>query len=331
MPGLKSPGICFLRSARPHDGARSGRAAATGRGRAPRARIPGARQEAWWSGTTAWNCSTTVPGSHGWAKQDGLPTVEGCLEEAFRTALGLAPLLRVAGRTDAGVHARRQVVSLWLPDEVDPVKLRRSLNALTPAGIAVLDVRRAPAAFDARRDATSRSYRYFVCADPVMSPFWSGYCWQVYGDGLDTGRMTEAAALVAGRHHFTAFTPTETKHVFFDRTVLRCRWTRAGGAALPAAVLGEAARRAAPGRTARACFAWRSRPTPFCATWCGPWWGPWSRSAGASGRSRISRGSWTGRTREAAGLTAPPPRAVPLGHQVRPRRHEAAALWDNPR
>ncbi len=127
-------------------------------------------------------------GLHGWAKQDGLRTVEGCLEEAFRTALGHAPLLRVAGRTDAGVHARRQVVSLLLPAGADPAKLRRSLNALTPPGIAVLDLRPAPAAFDARRDATSRSYRYYVCAEPVMSPFWDGYCWQVCGYDLDPAR-----------------------------------------------------------------------------------------------------------------------------------------------
>ena len=181
-------------------------------------------------------------GLYGWAKQEGLKTVEGCLEEAFRTALGAAPTLRVAGRTDAGVHARRQVVSLMLPQGVDLLKLRRSLNALTPAGIAVLDVRRAPAAFDARRDGTSRSYRYFVCAGPVMSPFWGGYCWQVFGGDLDVGLMTEAAVLVAGRHRFTAFTPTETKHVFFDRTVLRCRWTRVSGAAFPAAAVAPAGR-----------------------------------------------------------------------------------------
>jgi tRNA pseudouridine38-40 synthase len=190
-------------------------------------------------------------GLSGWAKQDGLRTVEGCLEEAFRTALGHAPLLRVAGRTDAGVHARRQVVSLLLPEEVDLFKLRRSLNALTPAGIAVLDVRRAPVAFDARRDATSRGYRYFLCFDPVMSPFWGGYCWQVFGSDLDVGQMAEAAALVAGRHRFTAFTPNETKHVFFDRTVLRCRWTRPGGAALPAAALGRPATGGPAGKAGR--------------------------------------------------------------------------------
>ncbi len=192
-------------------------------------------------------------GLRGWAKQDGLQTVEGYLDEAFRTVLGHTPDLRVAGRTDAGVHARRQVASVLLPGEVDLHRLRRSLNALTPAGISVMDIRRAPAAFDARKDATSRSYRYFLCADPVVSPFWNGYCWQVYGYDLDLTVLARAAALVEGRHRFTAFTPTETEHVFFDRTVLRCRWTRAAGAALP----GGGAATIATGAAARPS----SRPT----------------------------------------------------------------------
>ncbi len=179
-------------------------------------------------------------GLHGWAKQDGLLTVEGCLEEAFRTVLGVAPVLRVAGRTDAGVHARRQVVSLLLPAGQDLVKLTRSLNALTPLGIAVLDLRRTRASFEARKDVTSRSYRYFVCTDQVVPPFWPRYCWHVLPGGLDAAAMAEAAALVTGRHDFTAFTPTETEHAFFGRTVLGCRWTRPGGAALPAAALGGA-------------------------------------------------------------------------------------------
>jgi tRNA pseudouridine38-40 synthase len=176
-------------------------------------------------------------GLHGWAKQDGVQTVEGCLEEALLTVLGAAPSLRVAARTDAGVHARRQVVPLPLPPGVDLLKVRRSVNALTPPGVAVLALRPAPAAFDARRDATSRIYRYFVSAQPVASPFWAGYCWQVFGD-IDLEAMRVAAALVAGRHHLTAFTPAETGHIFFDRTVMRCRWSRVSGAALPAAALG---------------------------------------------------------------------------------------------
>jgi tRNA pseudouridine38-40 synthase len=175
----------------------------------------------------------------GWAKQPGLQSVEGCLEEALRTVVGQAPYLRVAGRTDAGVHARRQVVSLPLPDDFDLFKLRRSLNVLTPPQIAVLDVRRASVAFDARSDATGRVYRYFVCNEPVMSPFWEGYCWHVPGFDLDLAAMAAASAAAEGRHRFTAFTPTVTEHVFFDRTVKRCRWTRGGGAALPAAALGR--------------------------------------------------------------------------------------------
>jgi tRNA pseudouridine38-40 synthase len=164
----------------------------------------------------------------GWAKQPGCQTVEGYLEDALRTVLGEAPRLRVAGRTDAGVHARRQVVSLLLPDRQELHKLRRSLNALTPPAIAILEVRPAPAKFDARQDASSRTYRYFVSAEAVVSPFWASYCWHVVTGDLDTDALRTAAGLVAGRHDFTAFTPTETGHAFFDRTVLKCRWLGVG-------------------------------------------------------------------------------------------------------
>ncbi len=210
-------------------------------------------------------------GLHGWAKQDGLQTVEGCLEEAFRTALGAPPALRVAGRTDAGVHAKRQVVSLRLPAGLDLPNLRRSLNALTPHGIAVLALRPAPAAFDARKGAISRTYRYFVSAQPVASPFWNGYCWQILGD-IDLEAMREAAGLAVGRHDFTALTPTETGHIFFERTVLRCRWSRVSGAAL--AGDGAWRRWVSPPAGAPACSAWRSKPTHFSATWCGRSWVP---------------------------------------------------------
>ena len=166
-------------------------------------------------------------GLHGWAKQSGLPTVEGLLEEAFRTVLGSAPPLRVAGRTDAGVHARKQVVSLKLPKSVELHRLRASLNALTPPNIAVLSLTRAPRGFDARKDAVSRTYRYFLSTQEVVSPFWGRYCWRV-APGLDLERMQTAASLVIGRHKLTAFTPPDTEHVFFERSIYRCRWRRLG-------------------------------------------------------------------------------------------------------
>jgi tRNA pseudouridine38-40 synthase len=162
-------------------------------------------------------------GLHGWAKQVGCLTVEGSLEEAFGTVLGRVPTLRVAGRTDAGVHARRQVVSLRLPVGTDTGRLARSLNALTPHGVAVTGLRPAPAGFDARGDATSRSYRYFLQSGGVESPFASRYCWRVMAP-VRVDLMRPAAALIQGRHDFTAFTPTETRHVFFHRSVLHCSW-----------------------------------------------------------------------------------------------------------
>jgi tRNA pseudouridine38-40 synthase len=167
-------------------------------------------------------------GLHGWAKQAGLVTVEKCLEEAFATVLGAAPTLRVAGRTDAGVHARLQVVSLQLPRGTDLGKLTASVNALTLPGIVITRMVRAHADFEARKQATSRSYRYFICTSRMASPFWARYCW-VVGQPLDRGLLDAAASATVGRHDFTAFTPAETEHVFFDRTVLRCAWRRSPG------------------------------------------------------------------------------------------------------
>jgi tRNA pseudouridine38-40 synthase len=142
--------------------------------------------------------------------------------------LGAAPTLRVAGRTDAGVHAQLQVVSLQLPRGTDLGKLAASLNALTPPGIVVARIARARAGFDARKDATGRGYRYFLCCDKVASPFWARYCWLV-GHPLDRHLLDAAAGATLGQHDFTAFTPAETEHVFFDRTVQRCVWRRLTG------------------------------------------------------------------------------------------------------
>jgi tRNA pseudouridine38-40 synthase len=164
-------------------------------------------------------------GLYGWSKQEGLPTVEGCLQEAFATVLGSTPALRVAGRTDTGVHARRQVVSLPLPKGTDLARLLGSLNALTPSGIAVTRLSRAPESFNARRDAVSRTYRYFLYTTAVSSPFLSLYCWQRPGE-LNQKTMREVAQATMGKHDFTAFTPVETGHTFFRRTILRCMWRR---------------------------------------------------------------------------------------------------------
>ena len=127
------------------------------------------------------------------------------------------------------MHARRQVASADLPPGLNLVRLRDSLNALTPPGLAVRAVTPAPG-FDARRDAVARAYRYFIRLGTVRSPFWEPYAWHV-GYQLDLEAMAAAAAMAVGMHHWRAFTPTETKHVVLRRTVDRCRWRVRGDVA----------------------------------------------------------------------------------------------------
>lgn len=161
-------------------------------------------------------------GFRGWAKQPGQRTVQGELEAALAVALRAPIALTVAGRTDTGVHALGQVASFEAPGEV-PADLRRSLNALCPDEIAVIAASEAPAGFDARRDATARSYRYRLLARPSPSPFerdralWWPH--RIDREGLDA-----CAASIVGQHDFTAFTPTQTDHVHFHRKVLAASW-----------------------------------------------------------------------------------------------------------
>lgn len=105
------------------------------------------------------------------------------------------------------------------------------MNALTPPGMVVTRIIRVPRGFDARRDAVSRTYRYFLSESKVLSPFWMRYCWQV-GHGLDKDMLIETASAVSGKHDFTAFTPAVTEHTYLKRTVSRCEWKRVQGAGL---------------------------------------------------------------------------------------------------
>lgn len=163
----------------------------------------------------------------GWAAQPGLRTVEGVLRDALTTVLR-APIeeLRVAGRTDAGVSASGQVVSIVTPATADPRRLLRALNGALPEDLAARVVREVPAGFDARADATSRAYEYRVLPGPpsplrrrsVLNIPWA----------LDVAALDACAAATVGQHDFRAFTPTQTEHVFFARTVGHCSWEQRG-------------------------------------------------------------------------------------------------------
>ncbi len=128
--------------------------------------------------------------------------------------------LTVAGRTDRGVHAWGQVAS-YRHEAVDPQRL----NTLLPDDIAVVTAEPAPTGFDARRDAVSRTYCYRVLTRRARSAFMASTAlW--WPQDLDSDALDACAALVVGTHDFTAFTPTETEHVRFQRQVLRAHWSR---------------------------------------------------------------------------------------------------------
>ena len=160
-------------------------------------------------------------GFAGWAAQPGMRTVQAELERALERLLGAPAPLTVAGRTDAGVHAWAQVASFEAPDD-PPESLVGGLNGLTGHDIAVFSVEPAPR-FDARRDARSRTYCYRLHSAPVPSPFERGLS-LYWPHRLDLGALEACAAAVRGRHDFTAFTPTQTAHVRFERDIFACEW-----------------------------------------------------------------------------------------------------------
>jgi tRNA pseudouridine38-40 synthase len=156
----------------------------------------------------------------GWAAQPGLRTVQGELEAALATLLRSEVSLSVAGRTDAGVHAWGQVASF---EGAPPEGLARSLNGLLDTDVAVTAVLEAENGFDARRDALSRTYCYRLLTRPVADPFERGRAlW--WPHRLDRDALDACAAALAGSHDFTAFTPTETDHVRFERDVFGAEW-----------------------------------------------------------------------------------------------------------
>jgi tRNA pseudouridine38-40 synthase len=154
----------------------------------------------------------------GWAAQPGLRTVQDTVEQAIATVRREPVKLTVAGRTDRGVHARGQVAS----HDGDPAPVR-NLNALLPPDVSVLASESAPHGFDARRDARSRTYRYRIHTRRAPSPFERNRAlW--WPRPIDRAALDGCAALLAGAHDFTAFTPTDTDHVHFSREVMRAEW-----------------------------------------------------------------------------------------------------------
>ncbi len=141
---------------------------------------------------------------HGWQKQPDLPTVQGVLEEALARLAEMRSPLYAAGRTDAGVHARGQVVSFNASLKAPPERLPAALNSFLPPDIVARGCEEVEEGFNARKSALAREYTYYIHTGTYPSPFNRRFVYH-YHVILDEQRMREALGQVVGVHDFAAF------------------------------------------------------------------------------------------------------------------------------
>jgi len=155
----------------------------------------------------------------GWQVQPGHPTIQEALETAIRQITGEQGRTLASGRTDAGVHALGQVVSVRTETKLPPEVLLRALNAMLPDDISVLDAAEAPEDFHPIRDATAKRYRYVIHNGPVREVFARHYAWHYAHGRLDAEAMVRAAKPLRGTHDFSSFESSGAERKTSVRTV----------------------------------------------------------------------------------------------------------------
>lgn len=164
---------------------------------------------------------------HGWQKQPGLLTIQGVLEECLAKLTGNLIHVKAAGRTDAGVHALAQVTNfkshIMLPEEI----VQKALNRMLPEDIVVKKVEEVPLAFDARRHAKSKTYRYTLLIRPYRSPLERLYSLFIPFP-LNVSAMAEAASYLVGQHDFSSFRATGGGRTHPVRHVIDTRFSLEG-------------------------------------------------------------------------------------------------------
>ncbi|MGA7270826.1 MAG: tRNA pseudouridine(38-40) synthase TruA [Acidimicrobiia bacterium] len=159
---------------------------------------------------------------HGFARQRRVRTVQGELEEALARVLGTSRQTTCAGRTDAGVHARHQVVTFEVEDVPDLARLRRALDAVMGEEVSIWQASVAPDGFNARFSPLWRGYRYFVDPRPASDPLRRGWVWHL-GRDLDLSAMNAAATGLVGSHDFASFC-RRRPGASTEREVLESEW-----------------------------------------------------------------------------------------------------------
>jgi tRNA pseudouridine38-40 synthase len=163
----------------------------------------------------------------GWQLQVGQDSIQARLEAALERIFVRAVRVHGSGRTDAGVHALGQVAAFELPREFDPNDLKRAMNALLPADIAIIEAAAVRDDFDPRRDAHLRAYEYRVLNQDRRSAFDYRYAWLINAP-LDLGSMNEAARCFIGEHDFASFRSLGSDETTTIRRVHVSEWRRDG-------------------------------------------------------------------------------------------------------
>src|SRR6478736_9083480 len=165
----------------------------------------------------------------GWAAQPSLRTVEGVVRDALGWVYGSFERLAVAGRTDTGVHALGQVVTLEVDGGPPIERGAKALNTALPDDVSVVAAEEVAPDFHARHSARARSYRYRIWRRETPSPFEQTRSYW-YPHGVDYAALADSADLLIGEHDFRAFTPTVTYHDVFTREVRSAAWFDRGDA-----------------------------------------------------------------------------------------------------
>jgi tRNA pseudouridine38-40 synthase len=159
----------------------------------------------------------------GFQRQKSERTVQGEFESALRKLDWKGQSILAAGRTDAGVHARGQVVTFWLDWQHTHEDLKNALNYYLPRDIAAKSVEEVPEDFHPRFDAKSRCYSYQIICQPVRDPINEVFAWRVWPE-FDLERVLEASEALIGTHNFSAFGSPTSENGVTIREIFSIDW-----------------------------------------------------------------------------------------------------------
>ncbi len=163
---------------------------------------------------------------HGWQRQENAISIQEVLEEAIFKLTQERRSALAAGRTDAGVHARGQVVNFKIEKELPLQKIYMGLNGHLPGDIVVKKAEEVPAGFHARFDAKKRVYQYFIRQERTAVS--RRYCWQFFQQ-MDRSILQEMADMLVGKHDFSSFSRLEVQSAHKMCRVFESRWYEKGG------------------------------------------------------------------------------------------------------